>query len=219
MTKSIEEHVEEMKAPETFNLSDALSGVTRPKDEVTVYLDGERAQQLDDVLGEISEIGRQIAALPKTGGITGNPEEERLQKELDELNELVPLLVDTIKASALTFHLRGLAPKQTDLIVKSWEKKLKPESKQPTQEELADIDEDRSKKINAELIAKCTVKIVNGEGKVSTGALSIEAVEALRDEISKPEYNRLVNVANGLCVAGNLFNSVMASDADFLSKP
>lgn len=218
MTKNAVEYAEELKNPETFDLNAALSGVTRPKDDITIYTDGERAHQLEEVLTSISVLGQEKAQLPPAGGITGNPRADEIDNEIKELEEVSALLIQEIRDSALTFHLRGLAPKQTRLIVKSWDKKIKPESKSPTEEELQEVNENRLEKINAELIAKCTYKVVKGDGSEFTGALSIETVENLRDEISSGEYQRLVNVSNSLTVGHGLFNNMIASDADFLSK-
>lgn len=216
MTKTPDEYAEELKAPETFDLSSVLTGVTRPKDEITVYTDGERAHQLEEVLAAISSLSREQATLPATGGITGNPRADEIEGELKELEEVSALLIDQIRESSLTFHLRGLPPKQTRLIVKSWEKKIKPE-KDATADEAEEVLDVRNKKINAELIAKSTYKVVRN-GAVSTGAVPIEFVENLEDEITGGEYNRLVQMANSLTVGHGLFNNMIAADADFLSK-
>ena len=218
MTKNAEEYAEELKNVETFDLNSALTGVTRPKDSITVFTDGERAHQLEEVLTSISVLGQEKAILPPAGGITGNPRADEIDGEIAELEELSALLVQELRDSSLTFHLRGLAPKQTRLIVKSWEKKIKPESKSPSDDELAEVNEERSEKINAELIAKCTYKVVKGNGAEHNGAVSIETVEGLRDELNTSEYQRLVTLVNNLCVAHGLFNNLLASDADFLSK-
>jgi anti-sigma28 factor (negative regulator of flagellin synthesis) len=218
LTKTPEEYAEELKNVETFDLNASLSGVTRPKDEITIYTDGERAHQLEEVLTAISSLGREKATLPASGGITGNPRADEIDEEIKELEEASVLLVQEIRSSSLTFHLRGLAPKQTRLIVKSWDKKIKPEGKNPSDDELAEANEQRVEKINAELIAKCTYKVVKGDGAEHNGAVSIERVESLRDEINTGEFQRLVDVVNSLCVAHGLFNNMLASDADFLSK-
>ena len=218
MTKTPEEHAEELKNVETFDLNSALTGVTRPKDEITVYTDGERAHQLEEVLSAVSVLGREKATLPVTGGITGNPRAEEIDKEVADLEEVSALLIQELRDTSLTFHLRGLAPKQTKLIVKSWEKKIKPESKNPSDEELQETNEERMDKINAELTAKCVYKVVKGNGSEHNGAVSIETIENLRDEINTGEYHRLVTLVNNLCVAHGLFNNMLASDADFLSK-
>lgn len=217
MTKTPEEYAEELKAPETFELASVLTGVTRPKDEITIYTDGERAHQLDEVLEAISSLSREQAQLPVTGGITGNPRADEIEGELKELEEASALLIDVIRESSLTFHMRGVPPKQTRLIVKEWERKLKPE-KHASQEEVAEVEEQRVDKINAELIAKSTYKVVR-DGKEFNGAVTIEFVENLRDEISGGEFQRLANMANSLTVGHGLFNQMIAADADFLSKP
>lgn len=219
MTKNPEEYAEELKNVETFDLNAALTGVTRPKDEITVYTDGERAHQLEEVLSAISVLSQEKATLPASGGIVGNPRAEEIDKEVADLEEVSALLIQELRDSALTFHLRGLPPKQTKLIVKSWDKKIKPESKNPSDEELAETNEIRMEKINAELIAKCAYKVVKGNGAEYNGAVSIETVENLRDEINSGEYNRLVNLANSLSVGHGLFHNMIAADADFLSKP
>jgi hypothetical protein len=219
LTKNPEEYAEELKNVETFDLNSALTGVTRPKDEITVYTDGERAHQLEEVLSAISVLSQEKVTLPATGGITGNPRADEIDQEVADLEEVSALLIQELRDSSLTFHLRGLAPKQTKLIVKQWDRKIKPESKNPTEDELAEVNEVRMEKINAELIAKCTFKVVKGDGAEHTGAVSIETVENLRDEINSGEYNRLVTLANNLSVGHGLFHNMLAADADFLSKP
>lgn len=219
MTKTPDEYAEELKNVETFDLNSALTGVTRPKDHITIYTDGERAHQLEEVLSAISVLSHEKAGLIPTGGITGNPRSEEIDGEIASLEEAQDMLIATLRSTSLTFHLRGLPPKQTRLIVKGWEKKIKPESKQPSEEEQAEVNEIRSDKINAELIAKCTVKVVNGNGAEYKGAVTPEWVENLQDEINSGEFHRLVQLANSLSVAHGIFNNVLAADADFLSKP
>jgi hypothetical protein len=218
LTKTPEEYAEELKAPETFELSSVLTGVTRPKDEITIYTDGERAHQLEEVLEAISTLSKEKAILPVTGSITGNPRADEIDEELKELEEASALLISVIRESSLTFHMRGVPPKQTRLIVKSWDKKIKAESKQPDDEELGDVYERRQEKVNAELVSKSIYKVVR-DGKEFTGAVSIEFIENLRDEISGGEYQRLVAMANSLTIGHGLFNNMIAADADFLSKP
>lgn len=213
-----EEYVEELKSEESFDLSAALRKASYPTDDVTVYLDGEKAYELDALLNEVSKLGFESTAhsAGAIGGMTDDPEKEVIDAKIDALNFEVQRIVTEIKASALTFKLRGLAPKQWRLIIESWERKIRPASKSET--DVVDAERERDTKSNAEIIAKSVVKITDASGKVSKGAVSIEQIEDLHGTLVTEEFQKLLSKANVLTFANGQFNSVIASDADFLSK-
>lgn len=217
--KTAEDYVEEMKSEESFDLSTALRKASYPTDDVTVYLDGETAYELDDLLNEISDLGFKSAGLSaaNTGGMTDDPEKAEIDAKIEELNGQVKEAITRIRSSALTFKLRGLAPKQWRTIVSSWERKIRPETKADI--DVLEAENKRNDKSNAEILAKSVVSITDASGKVSKGAVSIEQIEELHDTIISEEFAKLMSKANVLTFANGRFNHVLASDADFLSKP
>lgn len=207
----------ELKADETFDLADVLNNVTYPQDSVTVYLKGDRVHEYNKTLQRIAELGQEEAAQrTKEEGITESEELAAILKEAEEVQLQSMILLEEIRDSALTFHMKGLAPEQWRMIVKTWEHKIKPETK--SEEDVTEATVKRNRKTNAEIIATSVLKTVNAKGQVSKGALTVEAVEKLDDRLLESEYARVLQMANQLTFANNLFHNVIAADADFLSK-
>lgn len=217
--KTPEAYVEELKSEEVFDLSAALRKASYPTDDITIYLDGEKAYELEAKLNEVSQVSYEAAArsAAASGGITDDPEKEALDAKVEELNAEVKELVKEITDSALTFKLRGLAPKQWRLIIKSWERKIRPETK--AEIDVLEAEQERDEKSNAEILAKSIVSVTDAQGRTFKGAYKIEQIEELHDTIVSEEFAKLMNLANVLTFANGRFNSVIASDADFLSKP
>lgn len=217
--KTPEAYVEELKSEESFDLSAALRKASYPTDDVKVYLDGEKAYELEALLTEVSQLGydsvaRSAAALDQ---MVDDPEKEVIDAKIEERNAKVKETIEAIADSALTFKLRGIAPKQWRLIAESWERKIRPESKGEL--DVLEADRARDKKINAEIIATSTVQITNAQGKVRKGATTVEQIEDLYDTLIPEEFQKLLDKANVLTFANGQFHNVIASDADFLSKP
>lgn len=209
--------VEELKADETFDLADVLNDVTYPTDEVTVYLKGDKTHEYNLTIQRIAELAQEESAQrANENGMTESPELEAIKKAVEDEELKAMLLLDEIRTSSLTFHMRGLAPAQWRIIVKQWEHKIKPETK--SEEDVTAATVERNRKTNAEIIATSIVKTVNAKGQVSKGAITIEAVEKLNDVLLESEYARVLQMANQLTFANNMFHNVLAADADFLSK-
>lgn len=212
------EKVEELKAPGKFDLANALKGASYPTDEVSVFLDGEQAHQLNinyDRIAELSQDALKYRA-GTNGGVVDGPEAEPIDAEIAELEEENNFILKEISASVLTFTLRGVAPKQWRLIIKKWQKEMKKHFDLP--EEQAEAEEWANAKIDAELVAKATVKITDAAGNEDTAAVKIETAEELYDTLLQSEWTKLLGGANNLTFANGLFAQAIAADADFLSK-
>lgn len=211
--------VEEMKADESFDLTEALTGATYPTGEVKVYLDAEGAEKLNEVLAEISELGRQAAAFSAEaqGAMTDAPEKEAIEAEIVELQELEKELIDRVSGSALTFHMRGVAPELWRILVKEVRRKNKAASN-ATEAEKEEASETMIQKLDAELVAKAVVKVTNAKGATDARAFKVETVEKLRDTLLQSEWERVLDKANTLTFANSVFHNVKAADADFLSQ-
>jgi hypothetical protein len=214
----VETIVEEMKADETFDLVEALNEVTYPKGEVTVYLDADGAQELNEVLAEISELGRQAAAFSAEaqGSMTDSPEKEAIDAEIETLQARQKELVERVSGSALTFHMRGVAPAAWRIMFKEVKRKNKPENK--SEEALQEAQEIQIEKLDNELVAKSIIKVVNSKGAADSRAFSVASVEVLRDKLLQSEWERVLDKANTLTFANSVFHNVKAADADFLSQ-
>jgi len=141
---------------------------------------------------------------------------DKVDAEIEELHAKELVLIGEIRDSALTFHMRGLAPEQWRMIIKTWERKIKPATK--SEDDIQDATNNRNRKINAEIIGTSVVKVVNAKGGTSKGAITTEAAEKLYDVLLESEYQRLLAQANQLTFTNSLFHNMIAADADFLSE-
>ena len=213
-----EAKAEELKAPGTFDLGTALKGASYPTEAVSIFLNGELAHELNinyDTIAELAQEALQYKA-GTNGGMADGPEKEPLDAEIAELEAKNRALVGEIAKSVLTFQLRGVAPEQWKLIIKKWQRAMKKEFNLP--EEQVEAEEWANAKIDAELVAKATIKITNAEGAEDASALTVEKSEQLAGTVLQSEWQKLLGAANNLTFANGLFAQAIAADADFLSK-
>lgn len=217
-TAEVNAVVEEMKGDETFDLVEALNEVTYPKGEVKVYLDAAGAEELNEILQEISELARQAAGFSAEaqGSMTDAPEKEALDAEIEVLQAREKELIQRVSGSALTFTMRGVAPAVWRILVKEVRRKNKPASK--SDDDVAEANEIQVEKLDNELVAAAIIKVTNSKGNSDERAFKVETVEKLRDKLLQSEWERLVDKANVLTFANSVFHNVKAADADFLSQ-
>lgn len=215
--ETVQAHVEEMKEEESFDLGEAVAGVSYPVDEIEIFTNAKAAHELNVLLQRTSDLGVDAAARKGANkAMVGDPEVDRIEAEIEKLQERQKELIAEIKASALIFHLRGIAPKATDAIVNSWQAKIKPKSK--SEEDVTAAMNDQNNKINAEVVAKSITHVVNGKGQVSRAAVTVERAEDFRGTFPPSEWEKLLTACNALSYARGMFSNVLAADADFLSK-
>jgi len=200
--EEVKGRVEEMKAPGTFNLLAAIEGTQYPVGEETVFTNGKAAEELNDLLEEEARLQHE-----HKDDMTGVPNQE----EIDQRKEV---LVKEVLASALTFHMRGLAPKVIELMAKEARRKFPVKGK--SEEEVYELNEDADEWITNEMIAKCIVKVVNANGDEDTTSYRNEDVGQLRDFLHRVEFNKLDKLAGKLNGSKALFDNAL--DADFLQK-
>jgi len=211
--------VADMKSVGKFDLSAALKKTSYPTQDVTVYLDGHKAHELNVLLDEVSELEHKAvgySALAQ-GSMTDAPEKEDVEAEIAELKARELELIEAIRDSALTFSMRGLAPAQWRLIDKDARRKIKAASK--SEDDVLEAQLERNKAVNIEIVARSTVKITDAQGNEDTSALTVETVEQLFDALLEPEWLKLQDTAQNLTFANTVFQNVAMQDADFLSKP
>lgn len=215
--KAVEAKVEELKGEESFDLADVLKGASYPTDEVSIFLNGEKAHELNANLEEISELSRQALQYTagNNGGVADSPEKEDLDEQISELEIRQRLLIADVLKSRLTFTVRGAAPEQWKLIIKKWTRKSKKAEDIEDEQERIDW---ANEKIDAELLAKTIVKIVDANGKVQKSGITQEKIESLRGTVLQSEFAKLLEAANTLTFANGLFHNAIASDSAFLSE-
>lgn len=218
MSSTPEELVEDLKSEEKFDLRSALTKASYPTEDVTVYLDGHKAHELNLVLDLIAIKEEEAESLTagKNGSIADSPEKEAVDAELEELKRREVELLKEISASRLTFTLRGVAPTQWRILDKEARRKIKPASK--SEDDVFEAQLERNQYVNVGLLALGTVKITNAAGQEDTSRLTHEDSEKLFDVLIEPEYLKLKNSLENLTFAHTLFNNVAMQDADFLSK-
>lgn len=244
-----EARVEELKAPETFDARAAANGATYAKDSIDVYSDAELAHEVNIAAHEAAQarfladtiknnfITKQagegdgtIEWEPYDGDGTEAPGYADADTEATRLETHVAELLPGLRDSVLTFHIRGLAPKQWRLIDSKWRKAIKPPARKnfPMTEEgeeeynviTRERDIERMAGIKNDQIASGIFKVVRKhDGAVSTQVWKEEDVAVLNDTYLPSEYDKLQNLVVQLTFASSLFQIAVEQDADFLSKP
>lgn len=220
MTQNAEDIVKDLTTEGTFDLGAVLSkAVKYPKGKVKVYVDGELAQEVLDAADAIAEKHIRLTELiNEQGGTVGESEdvtalEAEIEANTDELQRIAAPLDET----ALTFHLRGLAPKQWRMIDKVWRQKIRSEKNASDAEKLED-NITRNEKINVEIVSAAIEKVELADGTIHEGHPPFEQIEQMYNTILESEWQKLHEKAQQLTFANSLFDAT-AQDADFLPQP
>jgi hypothetical protein len=252
MSTSVEQHIEDLTSPKTFNARKAINGTTYPVDKVEVYADAEAAHAINILAADAAK-ARHLAdtlyakayerALEIANGnatVESDPEAEAKAKavaapgyvsaasEATKLEAKLAAELAELDKTVLTFHLRGLAPKQWRLIHSLGRKEIK-EPVRKHFEKGEDGDEDfqaeiverniaRNAWINNSCIASAIIKVENRDGEVDTSVWSVEDVADIYDTYLESEYEKLKSTMESLTFANNLFQVAVQQDADFLPK-
>lgn len=207
---------DELKANDTFSFTDILAGVAYPEGSVKVYLNGKAAQELADLFDEEADLAADEARLADefSDHAAGVPEEQSLQPQRDALEARKVELLDAVMQSALTFHMRGIAPKVLELITEKARRKFPIKGK--GQDEVYELNIQSEDFVESNMISSSIVKVENAKGQVDTSAWTPEKVLQLKEVLFKTEYDKI----DGL--AGKLYGGKALADAqrsaDFLQN-
>jgi hypothetical protein len=116
--KSIEEVVEEAKAPAKFNIIDAIKERGYPSDEVVIFLDEDTAYRASAVQEKINLLDM---------GASKNDTAEQIASREEERNKLIEErdnISQKLSESKYTFILRGISEGQRDKIFEEVGKKI-----------------------------------------------------------------------------------------------
>lgn len=215
-TEEAQAVADELKASDSFSFEDILSGVAYPEGSVKVYLNGKAAQELADVIDEQAELETDQLRLKEefADHATGVPAEHDLQPQIDALEERKTELLKAVLASALTFHMRGIAPKVLELITEKARRQFPVKGK--AQDEVYELNIQAEDFVESNMISSSIVRVENAKGQVDTSAWTPEKVLKLKEVLFKTEYDKI----DGL--AGKLYGGKALADAqrsaDFLQN-
>lgn len=245
------EKVEELKSEKTFNARKAVTGATYPQDSIDVYSDAKLAHELNIAANdaakarylaesikaayakkqqELAAENMTIESEPYGGDGTEAPGYDKADWEAQAAEAEVARLVEALRETVLTFHVRGLAPVQWRLIHKKWRKEIKPPARKnyPMTEdgeeeyELAvhERNIERNDGVNLDTIASAITKVVRKiDGAEDTSVWTVDDVRDIFDTYLESEFQKIKSLVEQLTFANNLFQIAVEQDADFLPKP
>lgn len=175
--------VEAAKAKGTFSVLEVAQGRGYPQDIVTVYTDHVSAY-------EIHLLEKQIA-------------DEKDDERVNELDARINELKQKVKASALTFHLRGISPRDIKAIQKAARKEFGEE---------ADFGEAANWQ-NDRYVAAHIVSVHDAQDNVDEHDWTGEEVEQFRLSVHADTYEPIAKLVTELSFASAYFDATV--DADF----
>lgn len=182
----------------TFDLDAFVQGRGFPTDTVTVFTNDDAAHKLAKVNARLTEIAQNPAHTKKP-----------LKDEFALLETQASELKDAIRASALTFHLRGISPGHIKKITKDVVKDQAKEDNAWDEGEAEDI-------LNFRWLTPHIIKVVNASGDADERVFTEERVENLANLLPTSEWKKLTEAVSDLSFKSVVFDA--AVDAGFLPK-
>lgn len=189
MSDNIVDLVQEAQKRGKFSLADAIKGTAYPEKSVDVYLDAASAQQFAELNDKIKQLDPEA------------PEYAELSEKLEEIS-------DKIKASKLTFHMRGVGQGTVEKATEAADEAFPP--KDGVEHPLW------TKHYLCYLIAENIVKITDAEGNEDLTKLTVDDVIQIRDAVPIDAWEVIVDTMQRLTLASSYFDAV--TDAGFLPK-
>jgi hypothetical protein len=184
------EMVEEAQSQKVFNLSDAIKGRAYPQKEVTIYLDDEAAMKL-------AELDEEMAVTLD-------------EKKLAEFEKLAKPLSEKVKASSLTFKMRGVSQEAIETTLKKVNEKYKVKGSAGTE------NPDWMRDYITHLVGMNIVSVADASGAVDESLFDFEKADELRLNLPAAEWGKLVEMMQKLTLAGGYFDQL--TDAGFLPR-
>lgn len=150
--------------PNTFDVLAAIQGKNLPEDQVTLYFDAKALYERQLLEEQIND----------------EPDSEKAA----ELEKRLAPIEERIKASGLTFHLRGIAPGGLRAIDAAL--RMSPK--------FVDADDaEIIRELSHRNIAEAIVKVTNPEGQEGANNWDAEAVSKLEDYLPLHEFGKLAD--------------------------
>lgn len=165
----------------TFSVLEVAKGRGYPQDIVDVYLDHDAAFKIHRLEARIAseQDGEKVNALD------------------DERRELV----EKVKASRLTFHLRGISEDDIEAVQKQATEKFGP-----------DESNDKGKWSNGAFLAQHIVSVTNAEGEVDSHKWTADEVVELWKVLPTESFNKLLLLMQELTFAARYFDEAVSTD-------
>jgi hypothetical protein len=181
--------VTEATNPRTFSVLDAIKSRSYPQDIVTVYTDVNSAY-------DIHRIEEKIADLTDAD-------------QINALDQVIAEFKDKIKASALTFRMRGLPREQIDAINDEAHLKF------PWTDKTAPDPVDRGiggEWVNRSFIAAHIVDVTDADGNVDSHKWNADEVAVLRGRLPDESFLALIRLMQELSFAATYFDASVTPD-------
>ena len=170
---------------ETFDALAAAQNQAYPEDTVNVYLNAAAARQAHLYESQIND--------------STDPE------EMDRIEALRKVELQAVKDSALTFHLRGVAPGFVTALQDL--ARVKFPDKDGEQ-----FSAERSDWFLYSLVAEHITKVTNASGAEDDNTWDLERVKAFRGAVQDSEWKRLEEAVSGLTFASAYFDAAVTAD-------
>jgi hypothetical protein len=172
--------VTEAVNPKTFSVLDAAKNRSYPQDIVDVYTDAESAYQVNRLERKINDA-------------TDNDDLEALSAQQEDYRAKV-------KASVLTFRLRGINPG----MIRSLSEEAK--AKFP------DDENKQNEWSNFSILAAHVVDVTDADGNVDDHKWDHDDVVSLRDWVPDEEFDKIADLMLNLSFAAQLFDVSVTPD-------
>lgn len=196
--------VENNKEQGSFNLDEFVQGRGFPRDTVTVFTNEDAGYDYTAVQERLTTLAQEKEKLEPA---TRSAAYKEKAQEFNALEEKAQELLEKIKESALTFHLRGISPGHIKKINKDVKK----------QAETEELDQETAGEIAGwRIIAANIIKVTNAKGQEDNGPFTEERVANLEMTLPDSEWTKLDRKVAELSFKSAYFDSVV--DAGFLPK-
>lgn len=199
------------KAVESFDLTEFVTSTTAvPQDTVTVYTDVQGAYEIDQLKRqhEAAVLAADKGKDKTPKGITDEPD-----PIIEDFEERVEAILERIKGSALTLHMRAVNEAERRVLVKRVYRDIKID-KNATEEEKGEKELQREEESFIAWYAASVTKIERADGAV-IDKVEVDHLRTLRDALYDSEWAKIGQMFEQLSFASHLVDR--AVDAGFRS--
>jgi hypothetical protein len=192
------------KAQGTFDLDEFVQGRGFPRDSVTVFTNEDAGYDYTAVQERLKEL---VQDKEKLGEATRSKAYRDILAEMAPLEEKAAALLEKIKESALTFHLRGISPGHIKKINKDVAKEAEKEEWE---------QDHAAEEAGWRIIAAHIIEVVNAKGETDKRSFDAERVGNLEMILPESEWRKLDRKVAELSFKSAYLD--VAVDAGFLPK-
>ena len=199
------ESVETALSPETFDVLEFVAGGNTPEDSVTIYTDQAAAYAYHNLIEkeraafEAAEKKKKESTKHSALSIA-DADDEVFHPDEQELAELL----EQLEATALTFHVKGLAPKLRKAIEK--EKVAKHNHKEGSE------DKEYYDDLYTTIVAKSIVGVTKADGSKGRTEWNSESVKALYEVLHESQWGLLLNACVSTGYNAGVFDGIVTAD-------